>query len=76
MPPIKGAKLGKPEKVKASDEEIKEYTGMGNLPKSVNSNDVATALKILKRDQIVSSKLKAACELRVVCIGKWQYCKD
>jgi len=49
MPPIKGAKLGKPEKVKASEEEIKEYTGMGNLPKSVNSNDVATALKNLKK---------------------------
>ena len=48
MPPMKGAKLGKPEKVKASEEEIKEYTGMGNLPKSVNSNDVATALKNLK----------------------------
>ena len=49
MPPMKGAKLGKPEKVKASEEEIKEYTGMGNLPKSVNSNDVATALKNLKK---------------------------
>ena len=49
MPPMKGAKLGKPQKVKASEEEIKEYTGMGNLPKSVNSNDVATALKNLKK---------------------------
>ena len=30
-------------------EDLKEYTGMGNLPKSVNSNDVATALKNLKK---------------------------
>jgi len=30
-------------------EELKEYTGMGNLPKSVNSNDVATALKNIKK---------------------------
>ena len=30
-------------------EELKEYTGMGNLPKSVNSNDVSTALKNLKK---------------------------
>jgi hypothetical protein len=48
MPPIKGAKLGKPEKVKAADEEIKEYTGM-SISRSVNSNDVATALKNLKK---------------------------
>ena len=47
MPPMKGAKLGKPEKVKTADEEIKEYTG-GSISKSVNSNDVATALKNLK----------------------------
>jgi len=49
MPPLKGAKLGKPVKAGYSEEEIKEYTGMGNLPKSVNSNDVATALKNLKK---------------------------
>ena len=33
------------EELLAIAEELKEYTGMGNLPKSVNSNDVATALK-------------------------------
>ena len=48
MPPMKGAKLGKPEKVKTADEEIKEYTG-GSISKSVNSNDVATALKNIKK---------------------------
>ena len=48
MPPLKGAKLGKPEKVKTADEEIKEYTGM-SISRSVNSNDVSTALKNLKK---------------------------
>ena len=30
-------------------EELKEYTGMGNLPKSVSSSDVSTALKGIKK---------------------------
>ena len=30
-------------------EELKEYTGMGNLPKSVSSSDVSTALKNIKK---------------------------
>jgi len=48
MPPLKGAKLGKPVKAGYGEEEIKEYTG-GSISKSVNSNDVATALKNLKK---------------------------
>ena len=39
----------KNEELLAFAEELKEYTGMGNLPKSVSSSDVSTALKNLKK---------------------------